>query len=72
MIIEYLKDGKKMLTNKVIYSSNVSSNTLGFSSNSSAVPNTLFELMKTNILVVDTRTDTLKQQDTQPQIQNQF
>ena len=55
MIIEYLKDGKKMLTNKIIYTSNISSNVLDFSSNSSVVPNTLFELMKTNILVVDTK-----------------
>ena len=55
MIIEYLKDGKKMLTNKITYTSNISSNVLDFSSNSSVVPNTLFELMKTNILVVDTK-----------------
>lgn len=44
-----------MLTNKIIYTSNISSNVLDFSSNSSVVPNTLFELMKTNILVVDTK-----------------
>lgn len=43
-----------MLTNKITYTSNISSNILDFSSNSSVVPNTLFELMKTNILVVDT------------------
>lgn len=55
MIIEYLKDGKKMLTNKITYTSNISSNVLDFSSNSSVVPNTLFELMKTNVLVVDTK-----------------
>lgn len=55
MIIEYLKDGKKMLTNKITYTSNTSSNVFDFSSNSSVVPNTLFELMKTNILVVDTK-----------------
>ena len=44
-----------MLTNKITYTSNISSNVLDFSSNSSVVPNTLFELMKTNILVVDTK-----------------
>lgn len=44
-----------MLTNKIIYTSNISSNVLDFFSNSSVVPNTLFELMKTNILVVDTK-----------------
>lgn len=43
-----------MLTNKIVYTSNISSNILNFVSNSSAVPNTLFELMKTNVLVVDT------------------
>lgn len=44
-----------MLTNKITYTSNISSNVLDFSSNSSVVPNTLFELMKTNVLVVDTK-----------------
>lgn len=44
-----------MLTNKITYTSNTSSNVFDFSSNSSVVPNTLFELMKTNILVVDTK-----------------
>lgn len=53
MIIEYLKDGKKMLTNKISFTTNVSSNIMAFSSNSSIVPNTLFELMRTNILIVD-------------------
>lgn len=53
MIIEYLKDGKKMLTNKISFTTNISSNIMTFSSNSSTVPNTLFELMKTNILIVD-------------------
>lgn len=53
MIIEYLKDGKKMLTNKILYTTNISSNVMNFSANSSTVPNTLFELMKTNILIVD-------------------
>ena len=42
-----------MLTNKILYTTNISSNILNFSSNSSSVPNTLFELMKTNILIVD-------------------
>lgn len=53
MIIEYLKDGKKMLTNKISFTTNISSNIMTFSSNSSTVPNTLFELMKTNVLIVD-------------------
>lgn len=42
-----------MLTNKISFTTNISSNIMTFSSNSSTVPNTLFELMKTNILTVD-------------------
>ena len=42
-----------MLTNKISFTTNVSSNIMAFSSNSSTVPNTLFELMRTNILIVD-------------------
>lgn len=53
MIVEYLKDGKKMLTNKISYSTNISSNKTNFLSESSVVPDTLFELMKTNILIVE-------------------
>ncbi len=53
MIIEYLKDGKKMLKNKVVIVSNVSSNNFNYNNASSSVPNTLFELMKENILIVN-------------------
>lgn len=42
-----------MLTNKISFTTNISSNIMTFSSNSSTVPNTLFELMKTNVLIVD-------------------
>ena len=42
-----------MLTNKISFTTNVSSNIMAFSSNSSTVPYTLFELMRTNILIVD-------------------
>ena len=42
-----------MLTNKISFTTNVSSNIMAFSFNSSIVPNTLFELMRTNILIVD-------------------
>lgn len=42
-----------MLTNKISFTTNISSNIMTFSSNSSTVPNTLFELMRTNILIVD-------------------
>lgn len=56
MTIEALKDGKKMLTNKIIYITNFQSSTVNFTSNvSSALPNTLFELMKTNVLIVDSK-----------------
>lgn len=61
MIIEYLKDGKKMLTNKISFTTNISSNIMTFSSNSSTVPNTLFELMKTNVLIVDSSSNKSQQ-----------
>ena len=41
-----------MLNNKIIYTSNISSNVINFQTNSSCVPDTLFELMKTNTLIV--------------------
>lgn len=41
-----------MLKNKCIYISNVSSNTINLNNASSSTPNTLFELMKDNILLV--------------------
>lgn len=45
-----------MLTNKIIYITNFQSSTVNFSSNgSSALPNTLFELMRTNALIVDSK-----------------
>ena len=56
MTIEALKDGKKMLSNKIIYITNFQSSTVNFISNSnSAIPNTLFELMRTNVLIVDSK-----------------
>lgn len=42
-----------MLKNKVVIVSNVSSNNFNYNNASSSVPNTLFELMKENILVVN-------------------
>lgn len=45
-----------MLTNKIIYITNFQSSTVNFASNgSSALPNTLFELMRTNVLIVDSK-----------------
>lgn len=45
-----------MLTNKIIYITNFQSSTVNFTSNgSSALPNTLFEMMKTNVLIVDSK-----------------
>lgn len=45
-----------MLTNKIIYKTNFQSSTVNFTSNgSSALPNTLFEMMKTNVLIVDSK-----------------
>ena len=41
-----------MLNNKIIYTSNISSNAVSFHTNNSSIPNTLFELMKTNVLIV--------------------
>ncbi len=41
-----------MLNNKIIYTSNISSNIISFQTNSSCVLDTLFELMKTNTLIV--------------------
>ena len=42
-----------MLKSKVVVVSNVSNNNFGLNSRSSSVPNTLFELMKENILIVN-------------------
>lgn len=45
-----------MLANKIIYITNFQSSTVNFISNSnSAIPNTLFELMRTNVLIVDSK-----------------
>lgn len=45
-----------MLTNKIIYITNFQSSTVNFTLNgSSALPNTLFEMMKTNVLIVDSK-----------------
>ena len=52
MIIDFLRGEKKMLDNKIIYTSNISSNVISFQTNSSCVPDTLFEHMKTNTLIV--------------------
>lgn len=57
MIIEYLKDGKKMLKNKILFVSNISSNLNSLNPSSSAIPNTLFELMKNNVLLVNSNCD---------------
>lgn len=47
---------EKMLTNKIIYKTNFQSSTVNFTSNgSSSLPNTLFELMRTNVLIVDSK-----------------
>jgi len=42
-----------MLKSNIIYTSNISSNNMNVLKNSSAVSNTLFDLMKENILIVD-------------------
>lgn len=41
-----------MLVNKFLYTSNVSSNSMEMSSRSSVLPNTLFSLLKNNILII--------------------
>ncbi len=41
-----------MLTYKISYATNVSSNTIFISDKSSIIPNTLFDLMKSNILII--------------------
>lgn len=43
-----------MLKSNIIYTSNISSNNMNFTKNSSAVSDTLFDLMKENVLIVDT------------------
>ena len=62
-----------MLTNKILYSTNILSNETSFSSGSSMVPNTLFELMKTNILIIENNIgivpcSTGKESDVQKQV----
>ena len=42
-----------MLQNKFIFFSNISSNLISVEAQNSSVPNTLFELMKTNVLIVN-------------------
>lgn len=42
-----------MLVTKYSYVSNITSNTIQFNTSSSAVPDSLFELMKNSILVVN-------------------
>ena len=55
MIHEYLKDGKKMFKNKIEIFSNY--NTIAFSNNSqTGCNNTLLEVMKHNILIVEDNT----------------
>jgi len=53
-----------MLKSNIIYTSNISSNNMNFSKNSSAVSNTLFDLMKENVLIVEeVSTSTTKKQN---------
>lgn len=60
-----------MLTNKITYTSNISSNMLNMASNSSVVPNTLFELMRTNILIVDNNVGSISTKNTFENIQKE-
>lgn len=46
-----------MLKNKISFVSNMSSNLNSLNSSSSAIPNTLFELMKNNVLLVNCNCD---------------
>ena len=67
MIIEFLKDGKKMLRNKIIFNSNVANSINFLNTSSSAIPNTLFQLMQSNILIVNLQ-EPITQQDNQKEI----
>lgn len=53
-----------MLKNKVVIISNVTSNNFNYNNASSSVPNTLFELMKENILIVNQTVETSKNNKT--------
>ena len=46
-----------MLKNKILCVSNISSNLNSLNASSSAIPNTLFELMKNNVLLVNSNCD---------------
>lgn len=70
MIIEFLKDGKKMLQNKTIFNSNVANSINFLNASSSAIPNTLFQLMQNNILIVNLQ-EPIDQQDDQKEIKIQ-
>ena len=53
-----------MLKNKVVIISNVTSNNFNYNNAGSSVPNTLFELMKENILNVNQTAETSKNNKT--------
>ena len=46
-----------MLKNKILFVSNISRNLNSLNPSSSAIPNTLFELMKNNVLLVNSNCD---------------
>lgn len=59
-----------MLQNKIIFNSNVANSINFLNASSSAIPNTLFQLMQNNILIVNLQ-EPIDQQDDQKEIKIQ-
>ncbi len=59
-----------MLQNKTIFNSNVANSINFLNASSSAIPNTLFQLMQNNILIVNLQ-EPIDQQDDQKEIKIQ-
>ncbi len=59
-----------MLQNKIIFNSNVANSINFLNASSSAIPNTLFQLMQNNILIVNLQ-EPIDQQDDQKKIKIQ-
>ena len=58
-----------MLQNKIIFNSNVANSINILNVSSSAIPNTLFQLMQSNILIVNLQ-EPIEQQDNQKERNN--
>jgi len=53
-----------MLKNKIIFNSNFANSINSFNTNSSSMPNTLFQLMQKNILIINTPILTMQNDET--------